>query len=449
MASQVVVEPTAAQAATAAPSAGRRVKATRVRWMIVWLAFVGLTINYLDRATLGVALPFIGEEITLSKTQQGLVLAAFFWSYDFCQLAAGWYVDRVGPRRTFTLASLWWSAFTILTAATQSFASLFGVRLALGVGESPAPTTSAKVVSRWFPRQERALATSIWDSGSRVGGVLALPVVAAMVGLAGWRAAFVVAGLVGIVWAFAWWRCYRDPEAHPRINAAELAYIQDGGARRATADDEAARRVRWVDLFRYRTVRGMMLGFFCLNMCIYFFITFFPTYLVEERGFSLLKLGLFGAVPGLCAVVAGWTGGYFADRAIRRGADVTTVRKTVIISGLLGGSVIGLAVLVPTAWMALALLAVAYSSLAFAATGIWSLPADVAPSDRHVASVGGIQNFASNLAGIGSPILIGVLVDQTGSFVAALLTISCFALLGALSYAFIVQKAEPLPARRG
>lgn len=422
--------------------------ATRVRWMIVWLAFGGLSINYLDRANLGVALPFIGEDITLTKTQQGMILAAFFWSYDFCQLVAGWYVDRVGPRRTFTAASIWWSLFTMLTAAAQNFASLFGARLALGVGESPAPSTSAKVVSRWFPRQERAFATAIWDSGSRVGGVLALPVVTALVGLAGWRAAFVVTGALGFIWAAAWWRLYRDPEQHPKANAAELAYIRDGGARNAGSDSDAARSLRWRDLFGYRTVRGMMLGFFCLNMCIYFFITFFPTYLVEERGFTLLTLGAFGALPGLCAVVAAWAGGWFADRAIRRGADVTRVRKTVIISGMMGGSVIGLAVLVPAAWMALAMLAVAYSSLAFAASGIWSLPADVAPSDRHVASVGGIQNFASNLAGIGSPLLIGFLVDRTGSFVVPLLVVAGFALVGALSYAFIVQRAEPLPVRR-
>ena len=434
-------------ATIAASPGGAPAAASRVRWGIIALAFGGLTINYLDRANLGVALPFIAEDINLSMTQQGMILAAFFWSYDFCQLAAGWYVDKVGPRRSFTTASVWWSLFTMLTAAANSFASLFGARLLLGAGESPAPSTSAKVVSRWFPRQERAFATAIWDSGSRVGGVLALPVVTALVALSSWRTAFIVTGAVGLLWSVAWWRTYRDPDQHPRINAEELAYIRDGGARTAEADSEEALKIRWRDLFGYRTVRGMMLGFFCLNMCIYFFITFFPTYLVEERGFSLLKLGIFGALPGLCAVVAAWTGGWFADRAIKRGADVTKVRKTVIIGGMLGGSVIGLAVLVPAAWMALALLAIAYSSLAFAASGIWSLPADVAPSDNHVASVGGIQNFASNLAGIGSPIMVGFLADRTGSFVVPLLVVSCFALIGACAYAFIVKNAEPLPAR--
>jgi ACS family glucarate transporter-like MFS transporter len=191
----------------------------------------------------------------------------------------------------------------------------------------------------------------------------------------------------------------------------------------------------------------MMFGFFCLNSAIYFFITFFPSYLVKERGFDLLKLGFFGAIPGICAVLCGWLGGYLADRAVRAGASVTKVRKTAIAGGLAGGSVIMFAALVPEAWMALALLSVAYSSLTVAATGIWSLPADVAPSSKHVGSIGGLQNYASNLAGIFTPILIGVLEDQTGSFVAPLAVIGAISLVGAANYLFVMGKIEPLKVK--
>ncbi|MCG5213212.1 MFS transporter [Streptosporangium soli] len=413
--------------------------------MIIWLAFAGLSINYLDRSSLGVALPFMGEEFTLSATQQGMIFAAFFWAYDFCQLAAGWYVDKVGARRAFTIAAVWWSLFTMLTSAARGFWSLFAARFLLGVGESPAPAASAKVVATWFPVQERGLATGIWDSGSRVGAVIAIPIVTAIVALTGWHLVFVVIGALGLIWAALWWRFYRDPGEHPRVSEAELAYIRAGGARSADTDTEDAAALPWRKLFRYRTVIGMMLGFFCLNSVIYFFITFFPTYLVTERGFGLLKLGFFGALPGICAVLSGWLGGYVADRAIRRGVPVTKVRKTVIVSGMIGGSVIILAVLVPEAWMALALLALSYSSLTFAATGIWALPADVAPSSRHVGSIGGLQNFASNFAGIITPILIGYLVDTTGSFVAPLCVIGGIALLGALNYAFVIREVAPLP----
>jgi ACS family glucarate transporter-like MFS transporter len=411
---------------------------------MISFVFAGLVINYLDRASLGVALPFMGETFNLSKTEEGMILAAFFWSYDFFQLAAGWFVDRYGPRRTFTFAAVWWSLFTSLTALASSFASLFGVRLLLGIGESPAATTSAKVVARWFPRHERALATGIWDSGSRVGGVIALPVVTALIAGLGWRWTFAVIGVIGLLWAFGWWRTYRDPQDHPKITEEELTYLREGGARWEGDDDEDTAKIRWRDLFRYRTIWAMMLGFFCLNMVVYFFLTFFPTYLVEEREFSLLKLGLFGAIPGLVAIGGEWLGGWLADRRISRGDSVTRVRKLFISGGFLVSTVIGLAVWVPDAWMALALLSIAYAGSTFAAANIWSLPADVAPADRHVASIGGIQNFASNFAGIVSPIMIGVLVDRTSSFTIPLMVISGVALLGAFTYAVILKRVEPL-----
>ncbi|MEV0383778.1 MFS transporter [Nonomuraea sp. NPDC050643] len=358
-------------------------------------------------------------------------------------------MDRYGPRRTFTFAAVWWSLFTSLTALAGNFAALFGVRLLLGIGESPAATTSAKVVGRWFPRHERALATGIWDSGSRVGGVIALPIVTALIAWLGWRWTFAVIGVLGLVWAFGWWRAYRDPQEHPRISEEELAYLREGGARFEGDDAGEANAIRWRDLFRYRTIWAMMLGFFCLNMVVYFFLTFFPTYLVEEREFSLLKLGLFGALPGLVAIAAEWLGGWLADRRISAGDSVTRVRKTFISGGFLVSTVIGVAVWVPQAWMALALLSIAYAGSTFAAANIWSLPADVAPADRYVASIGGIQNFASNFAGIVSPIMIGVLVDATSSFTVPLMVIAGVALLGAFTYAVILKRVEPIgvPAR--
>ena len=429
--------------ATPSPPPAPRARSRR-RWVIIWLAFLGLSINYLDRSSLSVALPFMGKDFELSATQQGLIFAAFFWAYDFCQLAAGWYVDKVGPRKSFSLAALWWSIFTIVTALSQNFWSLFAARFLLGVGESPAPSSAAKVVATWFPVRERAFATSIWDSGSRVGAVIALPIVTLIVAFTSWHAVFIIIGLAGVIWAAVWWKTYRNPEEHPGANTEERAYIQEGGARSEANDDGSAAQLPWRSLFKYRTILSMMFGFFCLNSAIYFFITFFPGYLVQERGFDLLKLGIFGAIPGICAVAFGWLAGYVADRAVRRGVSLTRVRKTAIAGGLAGGSVIMFAAVVPEAWMALTLLSVAYSSLTVAATGIWSLPADVAPSSRHVGSIGGLQNFASNLAGIFTPILIGVLVDQTGSFVAPLAVIGFISLLGAANYLFVLGRVEPL-----
>ena len=233
----------------------------------------------------------------------------------------------------------------------------------------------------------------------------------------------------------------------------EVRYIEAGGGRAVEREDRRegegeppSGSVRWRDLFRYRTIWGMMLGFFCLNFVIYFFITWFPSYLVDARGFDLLKLGIYGTIPALVSLPGSWIGGFVSDSLLRRGMTPTLARKIPIVSGMVFASVIALAVIVPSAVWALVLLSICYASLTFAAASVWSLPADVAPTPGQVASIGGIQNFASNLAGIASPGFVGILVGATGgSFVLALVVTGGIAIVGALSYLFVVGRVEPLP----
>ena len=419
-----------------------------LRWLMVFMAFLGTTINYIDRANLGVAVPFVQRELHIGPALTGLALGAFFITYALGQLPAGYYVDRVGARIMYTVAVAWWSVFTGATALARNFLSLYAFRLLLGLGEAGAYPSNAKVVSEWFPVRERAFATSIFDNGARFGTALSLPIVAAIVGTLGWRASFLITGALGLVWAVVWVLLYRRPREHPMLKKEELAYIEQG-ARLEEAAKDSGPPIRWIDLFRYRTVLGMMLGFFCLNFVIYFFITWFPTYLVKERHFDLLKLGIYGTIPPIVAIFGGWTGGLVADRLVRSGMSLTKARKICLVGGMLFASVIALAVIVPTAAVALALLSICYASLTFAAASVWSLPADVAPTPRHVASIGGIQNFASNLAGVITTFFTGVIVQITGNFVVALVTAGVLALLGAFSYLVIVGKIEPLPPLGG
>jgi ACS family D-galactonate transporter-like MFS transporter len=420
---------------------------SRVRWMIIGMAFLGTAISYVDRANLGVAMPYVQRELGLGPTVTGLILGAFFWTYALFQLPSGWFVDRVGPRVAYTVAVTWWSLFTAATAAARGLGSLFGLRLLLGVGEAPAYPTNAKVVSEWFPRGERAFATSVFDSGARVGPALALPIVTVVISLLGWRASFIITGGLGLVWAAVWYRFYRHPSQHPWVSSQERAHIDDGRITETHPPDAAPHPIRWRDLFRYRNVWGMMLGFFCLSFVIYFFITWFPSYLIKARGFTLLKLGIYGSVPALVAIPCGYLGGLASDHLFRRGLGLTLARKIPIVAGMLTASSIALAVLVSSAALALALLALCYGGLAFAAASVWSLPSDVAPTPRHVASIGGIQNFASNLAGICISTFVGVMLEKTGGFVIPLVVAGAFALLGAFSYLVIVQTIEPLPVR--
>lgn len=444
---------TQAHGSTAPPASGpQKARRGNLRWMVVGMCFLGTSINYLDRANISIAMPDIVKEFGISHTVEGLILGAFFWTYALFQLPAGHFIDKLGARVMYTFAVVWWSVFTALTAVSTGFASLFGFRLGLGVGESAAYPANAKVVSKWFPKRERALATSIYDSGARFGSAVALPIVAFIIAGLGWRASFVITGAIGVIWAIGWAVWYRDPRRKAGLRETELRYIEEGGARAdsESSSEEAASgsRLRWRDLFRYRTVWGMMIGFFCLNFVIYFFITWFPTYLTDARGFSLLGTGIYGTIPAIVAIFGGWFGGWVSDRIYDRTGDLNKARKICLVSGMLFSSVIALAVIVPSAGMALFLLSVSYASLTFAAASIWSLPADVSPTEHQVASLGGIQNFASNLAGVGSPFFIGALYDATGSFVIPLVVVGGIALVGAAAYAIIIKRVEPLAVIR-
>ncbi|BCF98542.1 MFS transporter [Paraburkholderia sp. PGU19] len=411
----------------------------KMRWVVILLCFLAIAVNYIDRANLAVAAPEIQKALGIGPAQMGFILSGFFWTYALMQMPFGWFVDRVGARIALPLAVGWWSLFTAATAGASSVAGMFGCRLMLGVGEAGAYPSCAKLVSQWFKPSQRALATSIFDSGSRVGSALSIPVVALIIGTLGWKASFVVTGIIGAVWIVGWLVIYRSP-AHGDMTG-EQDVVPDTRAARA------ADKVTWASLFRHRTLWGMMLGFFCLNFVIYFFITWFPSYLVQTRGFSLKSLGTLGMIPALMSIPGGWIGGLVSDALFRRGWSLTAARKTCMVGGMLLSSVITLSAFTSNIYLMLAFFGIAYGSLAFAAASIWSLPADVAPTPRHVASISGIQNFASNLAGIVITTFTGVMVALTkGSFTIPLVVAGGFCFLGAFSYLVIVGRIEPLPA---
>ena len=193
-----------------------------------------------------------------------------------------------------------------------------------------------------------------------------------------------------------------------------------------------------------------MIGLFCLNFAIYFYITWFPSYLLQARGFSLTALGTIGALPAVMAVVGNWVGGYASDRLLKLGWSHTAARKTCLVGGMAMASSIGLSAFVESTWACLALLTLAYASLSFTGANVWTVASEIAPTPGHVASIGGIQNFAGNLAGIMISAFTGkMLALSHGSFLVPLATAGALCLVGALSYLFLVGKVEPLPALRG
>lgn len=224
----------------------QRDKQTKFRWVMVILALVAIVTNYMDRANLSVALPFMDKELGLSSGEAGLILGAFFWTYAIFQVPAGMLVDKVGARLAFAGAVVWWSVLTMATSLARGSVSLLSLRLLLGVGEAAAFPAATKFVERWFPRNERALATGIYDSGARGGTLIALPVCTALIMAFGWKASFIFCGAIGLIWVLVWlWVGSEYPSENKYVNEAEAKHIVAG---QATGSPERA-RVRWTRLF--------------------------------------------------------------------------------------------------------------------------------------------------------------------------------------------------------
>ncbi|WP_029685164.1 MFS transporter [Tatumella saanichensis] len=417
-------------------------KYPKIRWLMILFCFFAIAINYIDRINLAIAAPHIKEDLGLDDTAMGLILGAFFWTYALMQIPAGRIIDKLGTRIGLAVAVGWWSLFTVFTAFGRGFTSLFISRLLLGVGESGGNPGCAKVVASWFAKKERATASGIFDAGPRAGSALALPLVAWLISTWGWETSFVVTGALGLVWVVVWLVFYREPEHKAGLDEQQRQNLLEDRKMVVSAHNE---KIQFRILFRHRTVWGMMIGFFCMNFATYFFVTWFPTYLTLSQGFSLKELGTLGAIPALMGIPGSLLGGITSDWLYNKGFSLTAARKTCLIAGMLLSSVIAFAAFTSNITVILTLFSLTYAGLAFTAANIWTLPADVAPASGYVATLGGIQNFAGNLAGIVTASFTGVMLSIShGSFVVPLVVAGCICLFGALTFMFIMGKVEPI-----
>lgn len=421
---------------------------TRSRYLIMVMLFITVVINYLDRSNLSIAAPALKDEFGLDTVHEGLILSAFGWTYAAMQIPGGWLVDRVSPRVLYAAALILWSAATFFMGFAGSFVILFVLRLAVGALEAPAYPINNRVVTTWFPEKERATAIGFYTSGQFVGLAFLTPVLAWLQHHYGWHMVFVSTGLLGIVWGVLWYLIYREPRQFKGANAAELELIQKGGGVIDLDRNVKAKKAPfdWNDLALVMTRRklwGVYLGQFCLTSTLWFFLTWFPTYLVKYRGMDFIKSGFLASVPFLAAFVGVLCSGVLSDFLIRRGATVGLARKLPIILGLLiSTSMIGANFTDSTPWV------IFFLAVAFFGNGLasitWSLVSTLAPV-RLLGLTGGVFNFVGNLSSICTPIVIGFLVSKD-SFAPAIVYVSSLALLGALSYILLVGKVERIEA---
>lgn len=421
---------------------------TRSRYLIMVMLFITVVINYLDRSNLSIAAPALKDEFGLDTVHEGLILSAFGWTYAAMQIPGGWLVDRVSPRVLYAAALILWSAATFFMGFAGSFVILFVLRLAVGALEAPAYPINNRVVTTWFPEKERATAIGFYTSGQFVGLAFLTPVLAWLQHHYGWHMVFVSTGLLGIVWGVLWYMIYREPRQFKGANAAEIELIQQGGGVVDLDRNVKAKKAPfdWNDLglvMSRRKLWGVYLGQFCLTSTLWFFLTWFPTYLVKYRGMDFIKSGFLASVPFLAAFVGVLCSGVLSDFLIRRGATIGLARKLPIILGLLiSTSMIGANFTDSTPWI------IFFLAVAFFGNGLasitWSLVSTLAPV-RLLGLTGGVFNFVGNLSSICTPIVIGFLVSKD-SFAPAIVYVSSLALLGALSYILLVGKVERIEA---
>lgn len=414
---------------------------TNIRWRIGILMFLGIVINYMDRVNISHAIVLIAEDMHLTPVQQGIIMSSFSWGYVFFMLMGGWLVDRFGPRIVNALSCVAWSTFTAMGALVNGYVPFLLSRFLLGAGEAPIFPGNASVVKRWFPVQERGKATALFDVGSYVGAAIVAPIIIYLMMKVGWRPSFLFFALMGIVWSIVWYISYRDPSQHSKVSAEERVYIRIEGDKEGYV---AGTNISIWHLMSYRKIWGMSLGFFSYNYLKNFFLTWFPSYLITERGFSFMKVGVVALIPPMCAIVAELLVGHLTDVLIKRGVRVTYARKVPLCLGMLLSSVIIFATFTESPVWTMFFLSLSYASVISASTGIWAIPGDVAPSHDTVGRIGGIQNTFSNIAGIVAPIITGALFGMTGSFELPLIVSGIIAIIGAFSYWFIVGELKPL-----
>ena len=423
-------------AATGSDIAASPVRRTHARFFILALVTVGTMINYLDRTVLSVAAPFLSKDLGLDPAVMGLVFSAFSWTYAAAQIPGGVFLDRFGARLTYFLSLTVWSCFTLLQGFAFNLSSLLAFRFGLGAAEAPCYPCNSRSLSIWFPQGERARATGVYSVGQYFGLAFLSPLLFWVVTAFGWRSLLYGVGLFGIAFGLCWWLLYRDPHATARVNQAELDHIEAGGGlgyqgTRTPFDIKTIGK-----LIRKRQVLGASIGQFASNSTLVFFLTWFPTYLATERHMGWLKVGFFAIMPFIAASVGVMAGGFVSDLLLKRTGSASIGRKVPIVGGLLLASTIVIANFVNNDALVIAIMSLAFFGQGMCNLG-WTLIADVAPK-RLIGLTGGVFNLCANLAGIITPLVIGLIVSRTGSFFYALAYIAVIALLGVASYVFIL-----------
>jgi sugar phosphate permease len=411
-----------------------------LRIIILTLLVLGGIVNFLDRSALSVANTTMRGELHLSGTQIGALLSVFSLAYGLAQLPAGWLLDRVGPGPILSAGMLLWSLAQMATGMVSGFASLIATRLGLGIGEAPFLPGGVKVIRDWYMEPERGLPMGVLNASTTLGQAMAPPLLTLLMVAYGWRSMFVWIGILGVIVAVVWFPVYKKSNLRDSGSPITAPHLRRS-SQDDPADTSAVTPQMWLQLFRHRTLWGMMLGFSGVNYTAWLYLAWLPGYLEAAHHLSLKATGWLAAVPFLMGSAGMLVNGVVADRLVRQGRDPLRSRRLLIVAGMICSA--GCTLLVPHAATgpgAAAIIGMALFFIHFAGTSAWGLVQTVVPA-HLVATVGATQNFCSFLFASVAPVLTGWFLDHTHSFHIALMICACVTFLGAVAYLALVRNA--------
>jgi sugar phosphate permease len=413
-------------------------RASYGRWYILGLICLMYLITYLDRVNISTAAPEISKEFGFDKITMGYIFSSFVWAYAIFQVPGGWLSDRFGARPVLATIVAYWSIMTAATAAATGAVSFVVLRFFFGAGEAGAFPGATRAMQVWYPRAERGLVQGLTHSASRLGAAIAPPLVVLIITTLGWRSVFYICGAAGFLWSLWWYLSYRNlPEEHGLVNRAELEHIrgfgETGEINQAHIEREAA-NVPWGTLLRSSNMWAIMCAYFTYVYCLYIFLTWLPSYLVDFRHFTLIKVGLFASLPLFAGVIGDTVGGVASDWILKRTENTKLARRSVAIVGLLGCAVFMVgAGTTENAYTAVYCLTAAMFFLECTIGPAWAVSMDC--GGKYSGTVSGMMNMAGNIGGAISPLVFGYLA-QYENWAAPFIVSAVLLVVGAAVWAF-------------
>jgi MFS family permease len=409
-------------------------KGKGTRFTLLRLTFALSIITYIDRVCISTAAPDIRTALGLTTGQMGWVFSAFTIAYAVFEIPSGWLGDTLGPRKVLARIVLWWSAFTVATGAVWNYGSLLIARFLFGAGEAGAFPNMSRSLSRWFPVREQGTAHGVIFMGSRLGGAITPLLVGPLIAVAGWRQAFWMFGLLGVVWCVFWWRWFRDdPAKHPDVSPEELRLIQEGAP-----DHSVGLTLRGVLNLNLLWI-GMM--YFCFGYCLYFYLTWLPTYLRDARGLQPASMNAVHTVVLLSAAAASILGGRLTDYLTKH-YGLRVGRAIGAVAMPLSGLALAVAALTDSAIVASGALIIAAGAGDLCLSPSWAMCHDV--GGDAAGTVTAIMNTFGNVGGALSPLVVGYAVQWWGSWAIPLLIAAGVAVLGGV-FTLLIDTRQPNP----